>query len=211
MNARTTEHWSASSRSTGASTCCTGAQADDRVPARHHRGRGRLHLDGARGDDARGPLDRAGGAQRRRHRHLPGRAAGAPRRDPSADGQDPGLSDRLLVLDPEQMQTYATRYDPSRSGEMPVPISSLRPDPLTDKRVIARRSRVRAALGRRRQSGRRRVGDDPECRRRGRHRRGDHADRRGRRRRRRAGSCPRIRLRGEPARDHRPAVPVRFL
>ena len=52
----------------------------------------------------------------------------------------PGFLVDHLVLEPEQMQTYATRYDASRSGEMPMPISSLRPDPLTEKRVIARRA-----------------------------------------------------------------------
>jgi propionate CoA-transferase len=59
----------------------------------------------------------------------------------------PGFLVDYLVLDPEQMQTYATRYDPSRSGEMPVPISSLRPDPLTDKRVIARRAAFELRAG----------------------------------------------------------------
>ena len=52
----------------------------------------------------------------------------------------PGFLVDHLVLEPEQMQTYATRYDASRSGEMPMPISSLRPDRLTEKRVIARRA-----------------------------------------------------------------------
>ena len=52
----------------------------------------------------------------------------------------PGFLVDHVVVEPEQMQTYATRYDASRSGEMPVPISSLRPDPLTEKRVMARRA-----------------------------------------------------------------------
>lgn len=52
----------------------------------------------------------------------------------------PGFLVDYVVVEPNQMQTYATRHDPSRCGEMRVPVSSLRPDPLTDKRVIARRA-----------------------------------------------------------------------
>jgi propionate CoA-transferase len=52
----------------------------------------------------------------------------------------PGFLIDHIVLVPDQMQTYATVYDPSRSGETRVPISTLRPDPLSDRRVIARRA-----------------------------------------------------------------------
>jgi len=52
----------------------------------------------------------------------------------------PGFLVDHIVLVPDQMQTYATAYDPSRSGETRVPISTLQPDPLTDRRVIARRA-----------------------------------------------------------------------
>src|SRR5262245_38297031 len=52
----------------------------------------------------------------------------------------PGFLIDHFVLDPEQQQTYATAYDPSRSGEMEVPISTIAPDPLTERRVIARRA-----------------------------------------------------------------------
>ncbi|GGE41318.1 acetate CoA-transferase YdiF [Agaricicola taiwanensis] len=52
----------------------------------------------------------------------------------------PGFLVDHVVLVPDQMQTYATQYDPSRCGETRVPISSLVPDPLTDRRVIARRA-----------------------------------------------------------------------
>lgn len=45
-----------------------------------------------------------------------------------------------FVLVPEQLQTYGSAYDPSRSGEMAVPVSTIVPDPLTEKRVIARRA-----------------------------------------------------------------------
>lgn len=52
----------------------------------------------------------------------------------------PGFLIDHFVLDPEQQQTYGTDYDPSRCGEMPVPVSTIVPDPLTEKRVIARRA-----------------------------------------------------------------------
>jgi propionate CoA-transferase len=59
----------------------------------------------------------------------------------------PGFMVDYLVVDPEQMQTYATLYDASRSGEMPVPISTLKPDPLTERRVIARRAAFELQAG----------------------------------------------------------------
>jgi propionate CoA-transferase len=52
----------------------------------------------------------------------------------------PGFLIDYFVLDPEQGQTYATKYDPSRSGESRVPVSTIGPDPLTERRVIARRA-----------------------------------------------------------------------
>lgn len=52
----------------------------------------------------------------------------------------PGFLVDHFVHVPNQMQTYATDYDPSRSGETRIPISALVPDPLTWRRVIARRA-----------------------------------------------------------------------
>ncbi|WP_137045272.1 acyl CoA:acetate/3-ketoacid CoA transferase [Pseudolabrys sp. FHR47] len=52
----------------------------------------------------------------------------------------PGFLIDHFVVVPEQMQTYTTVYDPSRCGETRIPISSIKPDPLSDKRVIARRA-----------------------------------------------------------------------
>lgn len=52
----------------------------------------------------------------------------------------PGFLIDHFVLTPDQMQTYTTVYDPSRCGETRMPISALKPDPLTEKRVIARRA-----------------------------------------------------------------------
>jgi propionate CoA-transferase len=52
----------------------------------------------------------------------------------------PGFLVDYVVLAPDQKQTYGTFYDPSRCGDMPVPVSTVRPDPLTERRVIARRA-----------------------------------------------------------------------
>ncbi len=52
----------------------------------------------------------------------------------------PGFLIDYFVLDPEQGQTYGTHYEPSRSGETRLPISAIAPDPLTERRVIARRA-----------------------------------------------------------------------
>lgn len=52
----------------------------------------------------------------------------------------PGFLIDHFVVQPEQMQTYATRYDPARCGETIVPSSSIPPDPLNARRVVARRA-----------------------------------------------------------------------
>ncbi|RWR27179.1 acyl CoA:acetate/3-ketoacid CoA transferase [Sinirhodobacter populi] len=59
----------------------------------------------------------------------------------------PGFLVDHVVVDPDQMQTYTTRYDPSRCGEIRVPISALSPDPLTERRVIARRAAMELRPG----------------------------------------------------------------
>jgi len=59
----------------------------------------------------------------------------------------PGFLIDHVVLEPEQKQTYTTQYDPSRCGEVRVPISTLRPDPLTLRRVIARRAALELHTG----------------------------------------------------------------
>lgn len=56
------------------------------------------------------------------------------------------LVDHVVVI-PDQMQTYGTQYDPSRSGEMPAPYSVVVPDPLTERRVIARRAALELREG----------------------------------------------------------------
>lgn len=59
----------------------------------------------------------------------------------------PGFLIDHFVLAPDQMQTYATAYDPSRSGETRIPIHTLGPDPLTDRRIIARRAAFELRAG----------------------------------------------------------------
>jgi propionate CoA-transferase len=59
----------------------------------------------------------------------------------------PGFLVDYVVVVPDQMQTYGTQYDPSRSGEMPAPYSVVLPDPLTERRVIARRAALEIREG----------------------------------------------------------------
>lgn len=52
----------------------------------------------------------------------------------------PGFLINHFVIDPNQMQTYATAFDPARCGESRLPASEILPDPLSDRRIIARRA-----------------------------------------------------------------------
>jgi propionate CoA-transferase len=52
----------------------------------------------------------------------------------------PGFLVDHVVLEPEQMQTYGTAHDPARCGDTRVPVAMIAPDPLTERRVIARRA-----------------------------------------------------------------------
>lgn len=59
-----------------------------------------------------------------RHVHLPG-----------------VLVDAVVVAEPRyHMQTYGTAYDPALSGEIRIPVQTLPPLPLDDRKVIARRA-----------------------------------------------------------------------
>jgi propionate CoA-transferase len=59
----------------------------------------------------------------------------------------PGYLIDYFVLDPQQSQTYGTAYEPSRSGETRVPLSTITPDPLSERRVIARRAAFELKAG----------------------------------------------------------------
>jgi len=52
----------------------------------------------------------------------------------------PGFLIDHFVVQPDQMQTYTTQYDPARCGETIVPSSSIPPDPMDARRVVARRA-----------------------------------------------------------------------
>src|SRR5260370_8734635 len=52
----------------------------------------------------------------------------------------PGFLIDHVVLEPEQMQTYGTVYDPARSGETRVPVAMITPDPLTERRGVGPRA-----------------------------------------------------------------------
>ena len=51
----------------------------------------------------------------------------------------PGFLVDVLVVDPNQMQTYTTAHDGARCGDVTVPVSRIEPDPMSERRVIARR------------------------------------------------------------------------
>ena len=52
----------------------------------------------------------------------------------------PGFLIDHFVVEPQQMQTYTTLYDPSRAGETRAPASHVTPDPMSLRRIIARRA-----------------------------------------------------------------------
>jgi propionate CoA-transferase len=60
----------------------------------------------------------------------------------SRDVRVPGvLVDAVVVAEPQyHVQTYGTTYNPALSGELRIPVRSLPPLPLDDKKVIARRA-----------------------------------------------------------------------
>ena len=59
----------------------------------------------------------------------------------------PGFLIDYFVVDPEQIQTYTTQYDPARCGETRLPVAMIEPDPLTVRRVIARRAALELRRG----------------------------------------------------------------
>ncbi|MSO53870.1 MAG: acyl CoA:acetate/3-ketoacid CoA transferase [Rhodospirillales bacterium] len=59
----------------------------------------------------------------------------------------PGFLIDHFVVDPDQKQNYAVTYDPSRSGEISQPFASIKPEPLSERRVIARRAAFELSPG----------------------------------------------------------------
>ena len=52
----------------------------------------------------------------------------------------PGMLVDLVVVDPDQRQTYLTEYSPAYSGELRVPLNEIAPLPFDARKVIARRA-----------------------------------------------------------------------
>ncbi|WP_159998332.1 acyl CoA:acetate/3-ketoacid CoA transferase [Roseomonas sp. 18066] len=59
----------------------------------------------------------------------------------------PGFLVDVLVVEPGQMQTFGTVFDPSRCGETRVPTSAILPDPMSERRVMARRAALELRPG----------------------------------------------------------------
>ena len=53
----------------------------------------------------------------------------------------------LVVVEPEQGQTYFTNYSPTYAGELRVPLSQIKPLPLDPRKVIARRAAMELVPG----------------------------------------------------------------
>lgn len=59
----------------------------------------------------------------------------------------PGMLVDLVVVDPNQRQTYAMDYSPSYAGEIKVPLGEITPLPLDPRKVIARRAALELLPG----------------------------------------------------------------
>ena len=51
----------------------------------------------------------------------------------------PGILVDVVVVEPDQMQTYRTSYDPAYAGETRIPLTAFREMPLNERKIIARR------------------------------------------------------------------------
>lgn len=59
----------------------------------------------------------------------------------------PGFLVDLVVVDPDQRQTYRMDYSPAYAGELKVPLSEITPLPLDPRKVIARRAALELRPG----------------------------------------------------------------
>jgi propionate CoA-transferase len=59
---------------------------------------------------------------------------------PPKDIKIPGMLVDLVVVDPDQMQSYTTQYNPAFAGELRVPLDEIPPLPFDPRKIIARRA-----------------------------------------------------------------------
>jgi propionate CoA-transferase len=59
----------------------------------------------------------------------------------------PGMLVDLIVVDPEQTQTFFTVHDPAYAGEMKVPLTSIAALPFSPRKVVARRAALELFTG----------------------------------------------------------------
>jgi propionate CoA-transferase len=59
----------------------------------------------------------------------------------------PGMLVDLIVIDPEQTQTFFTVHDPAYAGEMKVPLTNIAPLPFSARKVVARRAALELFTG----------------------------------------------------------------
>ncbi|HTX78470.1 MAG TPA: CoA-transferase [Longilinea sp.] len=59
---------------------------------------------------------------------------------PAKDVKIPGMLVDLVVVDPDQRQTYLMDYSPAYAGEVKIPLDEISPLPLDARKVIARRA-----------------------------------------------------------------------
>lgn len=66
---------------------------------------------------------------------------------PAKQVKIPGMLVDLVVVDPEQRQTYVSVYNPTYAGELKVPLSHIAPLPFDPRKVIARRAALELVPG----------------------------------------------------------------
>lgn len=66
---------------------------------------------------------------------------------PAKSVKIPGILVDYVIVDPDQHQTYATRYNPSYAGELRVPLGEFRRLPFSERKVVVRRAAMELRPG----------------------------------------------------------------
>jgi propionate CoA-transferase len=66
---------------------------------------------------------------------------------PAKEVKIPGMLVDLVVVDPNQRQTYKMEYSPAYAGEIKIPLTEIAPLPLDQRKVIARRAALELVPG----------------------------------------------------------------